>query len=313
MSQNETKLNAITKLFKYQSLILRHTLSPQTLARTPEPFTLTEQTPHVEEYSRAFDSVMMLPYVLALDLIHRVMPGSEKANLQAADLCCGPGHFTRLLVKEMNFKTVTGVDLSEPMLKIAGENAEREKLAEHLRYLKSDVANLSAINTESLDLVSFMDGAHHMPSIEKVSQILAEADRVAKSEGLIFILDPVRPRTLSTANLYHQIAGKAYLDKGLKHFNQDFWDSIMASWSFQELFEAIPRTTKRSWIQLRPFGFPAFQVMIGLPEGRREVYIHEGLSDSRIERLIPQEGRMDWKMLRLSFRMAKIQKYLPQV
>lgn len=292
------------KALQYVGLILRHTFSKNWLARVPEPSALTDQQEHVDDYSRAINTVMVLPYVLVLDMVHRMT--LKRSALRALDLCCGPGHFTRMIAKNSDVVEAIGVDLSEPMLKKAAENAERENLSDKLRYIKSDVGQLTAVASNSMDIVSFMDGAHHMNTIQDVSKILTEANRVAKSDGLVILIDPVRPRTASTANMYHRIAGKPYVELGLLAFNKDFHDSLYASWSENELFQAIPRDTKRKWVQLIPFGFPAFQIIVGLPEGREEVFVSEGLDASIISSLIPKEGASDWRMLNLSFRFAKL-------
>lgn len=125
MLQIETKSKAIIKALSYTGLTMQHLISPRKLDRIPEPFALTEQASNVDEYSKAFDSVMRLPYILALDTVHRVLGSEQGASRKAADLCCGPGHFTRMLVQHLNFAQVTGVDLSQPMLNIARQNAQR--------------------------------------------------------------------------------------------------------------------------------------------------------------------------------------------
>jgi ubiquinone/menaquinone biosynthesis C-methylase UbiE len=258
---------------------------------------------------------MILPYVLVLDFIQRLLDqnaSNQAHSKRALDLCCGPGHFTRMLAGNLHFGEVIGVDLSEPMLMKASENAQREKLSDRLKYIKSDVSSLESIDSKSVDVVSFMDGAHHLSSPQDVTKVLKEADRVTRSDGIIVLLDPVRPSTESTASLYHRIAGQSYLRMGLSFFNKDFRDSLFASWSPEELFQAIPRDTKRKWVQLVPFGFPAFQIVIGLPEGRDGIFVSKGLSQSTLQGLIPKEWKADWNMLRFSFRFAK-RKVLDQI
>lgn len=303
---------AIFKALQYVRLTILHWFSPTTLRRIPEPFALTEQSQHVEDYSKAFETVMVVPYVLILDLVRRLTRGNTNPQKRAVDLCCGPGHFTRMLARHLHVSEVIGVDLSEPMLEKAQENATKENLNGQTKYIKSDVSDLQSLATHSMDIVSFMDGAHHMSSVQAVSSILKEADRVAKPEGLIIVLDPVRPKTLKTANLYHRIAGEAYEKKGLTYFNKDFHDSLLASWSFEELYSAIPQETNRQWVQLIPFGFPAFQVIVGLPAGQDKVFASKGLAKDLISQLIPSEGKADWEMLKTSFRLAEQRKFFPK-
>ncbi|MBC7466527.1 MAG: class I SAM-dependent methyltransferase [Bdellovibrio sp.] len=298
----------ILKQLKYVQLVIMNLFSKSKLPRTPEPSALTDQLQHVEEYNQAINTIMILPYVLVLDMIARLTDTkglSFQESKKAIDLCCGPGHFTRLLASYGNCGEVTGVDLSEPMLEVAASNARKENLENKLTYIKSDVMSLEAIPSNSLDIVSFMDGAHHMNSINDVKKILTEAARVAKSSGLIVLLDPVRPKNLATADLYEKISGESYVEMGLTHFMKDFHDSIHASWKADELFEAIPTNTNRKWIQLVPFGFPAFQIVIGLPEGQTSLNQGKGLSAEAIAELIPKKYKADWDMLKLSFSLAK--------
>jgi hypothetical protein len=71
------------------------------------------------------------------------------------------------------------------------------------------------------------------------------------------------------------------------------------------MFKAIPTDTNRKWIQLIPFGFPSFQVLIGVPEGREQTFVNKGLDGDVIKKLIPADAKGDWIMLKLSFLLAK--------
>lgn len=299
-----SKSLGLLKGLQYFFLVLLNCFSRQNLERTPEPFTLTEQSQHVDDYSRAIQSVMILPYVLVLDMVHRLFSNSSANPKAAVDLCCGPGHFTRMISKSLNCNSIIGVDLSEPMLIKAKENSIKERIPDYVQYIKSDVSELTAIASNTKDLVSFMDAAHHMSSLEQVSKTLKEADRIAKPDGLIILIDPVRPKTDRVAKLYHKIAGQAYVDLGLHYFNQDFRDSLYASWTSEELFTAIPRDTNRKWVQLTPFGFPSFQIVIGLPKGREDLFVNQGLTAKQIRDLIPADAKTDWNLLKLTFLLA---------
>lgn len=300
------KLSEITKGLQYTYLVLANLVSRNKLDRVLEPSTLTDHQQHVDDYNQAIKTVMILPYVLVLDMVVKLV--GKKANhsktpLQAVDLCCGPGHFTRMLAKNIK-SNVIGVDLSEPMLETAQQNAEKEKLTDSVFYLKSDVTSLKTIDSNSKDIVTFMDGAHHMNTLAMVTKVLTEADRIAKPEGIIVLLDPVRPKTSFISHLYETISGKSYVKLGLVHFIKDFHDSLQASFRPEELYTAIPLNTNRKWVQLIPFGFPAFQIVIGLPEGQDSINPSEGLSSEIINSLIPADAIGDWKMLKLSFRLA---------
>lgn len=291
------------KMIQLFYLTLRHWLSRASLQRVPEPHTITDQNQFVDDYNKAMGSVMMFPYLIVLDLVHRVR--SSKNSRLALDLCCGPGHFTRMLVNHLNCDHVWGADLSKGMLEHAKTNAQQENLEKKLSYVNMDVTRLDRFESKSFDLVSFMDGAHHMNSLEEVAKILQEADRVTKPDGMIICLDPIRQKTEKISDQYHKVVGKSYLDQGLVHFNQDFYDSIRASWTPDELFTAIPKNSKRKWVQLIPFGLPVFQVIIGLPEGRENIFVRESLPQAIFSKLMPKHGKADWNFLKFSFQFAK--------
>lgn len=122
------------------------------------------------------------------------------------------------------------------------------------------------------------------------------------------MLDPVRPKSDNIANLYEDISGESYIEMGLPHFMKDFHDSIHASWTTDELYQAIPSNSNRNWVQIIPFGFPSFQIIIGLPEGENKMPDGQGLSSTVIEKLIPKKFKPDWDMLKLSFSLAKKRK-----
>jgi ubiquinone/menaquinone biosynthesis C-methylase UbiE len=272
--------------------------------RITEPSSITDEQVFVDDYNRASNSIMMLPYVLVLQSLKRIL-GAKEVN-KVVDLCCGPGHFTRLLAKQMGMKNITGVDLSGPMLKYAGENATKENLSQKLKFLNSDVTNLEGMAAASVDLVTWLNGAHHFTSIEEVSKVLSEAERVTKPEGLIFVLDPVRQKNKKISDMYHALSGADYVKKDMSYFYIDFYNSLLASWKTDEFIEAIPNDTTRDWVQVVPFGLPSFQLLIGLPRGQKELFAQEGMSKASLKSLIPKESWFDWLMFNFTFSIASI-------
>lgn len=297
---------SVAKGFKYSYLIFNNLLSETSsdFKRLPEPSSITDEQSFVDDYNRASQSIMMLPYVLVLEMIHRVQ--GEREIAKAIDLCCGPGHFTRLLAKQSYIKEATGLDLSAPMLEYARDNAVKENLSQKMDFRISDVTKLVDEKAKSYDLVTFLNGAHHFNSIEDVKITLVAAERIVKDDGVIIVLDPVRQKNKKISDLYYQLSGEDYVRKGMSYFNIDFYNSLLASWRTDEFFTAIPNDSTKEWVQVIPFGVPTFQLLIGIPKGKKELFTHGGLTSSAIKSLIPKESLLDWKMLRLSFKFAKL-------
>lgn len=92
------------------------------------------------------------------------------------DIGAATGAFSIPLAK-MGF-SVVHLDLSEDMLHIAEEKAEKEKLT-NIRFVKRNAADLSIFETNAFDLVLCFDGAVSF-SGRSADDVIAEACRVGK-------------------------------------------------------------------------------------------------------------------------------------
>jgi ubiquinone/menaquinone biosynthesis C-methylase UbiE len=112
------------------------------------------------------------------DVLERLAP---PAGLDVLDVGCGPG----MLVRELTARGahVTGLEVSEQQL----ETARREDPTG--RYLVGRAEDLRVAN-ESFDLVVFMRALHHVP-IEAMAPALAEARRVLRPGGLVYVAEPL--------------------------------------------------------------------------------------------------------------------------
>lgn len=295
----------VPKGFRYSALLLQNLVARTnpSFKRVLEPSSITSEMPFVDDYNRASNSIMVLPYVLALNTLYRVL-GDRRVG-RTLDLCCGPGHFTRMLGGRAEYEEVVGLDLSDLMLDHARKNVEVARPAGKITFTKKDVSRLDGVSTSSVDVTTFLNGAHHFPTIEAVKGVLQEADRVTKADGAILVMDPIRQKNQSLSDFYVEVGGEDYVKKGLTNFNLDFRNSILASWRVDEFRGVIPEKTSRRWIQVVPFGVPTFQLLVGLPVGQEEPFVGRGLKTEEIKALIPLEYHFDWFMFNLTFRLGK--------
>ncbi|GMV46041.1 MAG: hypothetical protein AMXMBFR66_14390 [Pseudomonadota bacterium] len=292
-------MQGFVKVCRYSMLSLLHMCSRRELPRTPEPSAVTSDIGDVGDYNRIMSTVMALPYALALSHIERAR--QETRGLSALDLCCGPGFFTLLLNRKLGFRDALGIDLSHNMIQTARTNAAAQGLDGQVRFLEGSAFDLSAFAPRSFDLVTFCNGAHQFERIEEVRRVINQADEVAKPEGMIFVLDPVRQKTRRLTEGYLQVAGQDYLDQGLSSFYRQFRESLYAAWTPEEFASAVPASTTRRWIHLLPNGLPTFQMLLGLPATQGRTYLRPGLSPLELADIVPRHATLDWRLLSGTF------------
>lgn len=105
----------------------------------------------------------------------------EERHYSVLDLGCGPG-WTSIFLAKMG-ANVTGVDISEDMIKIAKENARKDKLK--INFISQDIEKINFSN--QFDRVLSYDALHHCPDEKKV---LKNAYQALKPGGLLLIVEP---------------------------------------------------------------------------------------------------------------------------
>lgn len=123
---------------------------------------------------------------MAKDFARRVMPVLEQLLLQTLpagaavlDLCCGSGRVTQGLV-EHGFR-VTGVDSSEPMLRLARQNAPGAEL------VLADMRSL-ALPQACAAVVSTFNALAHAHTVDDLGQALRKA-HAALTPGGVMVFD----------------------------------------------------------------------------------------------------------------------------
>jgi ubiquinone/menaquinone biosynthesis C-methylase UbiE len=277
-------------------MLVAQKAGPQRLERVPEPSQVTDAAQNVVQYNRVMTTKLVLAYAVGLEIVHRAQ--SELTGGSAVDLACGPGHYTLCLARYLGYMRVIGVDLSPPMVALATQNAAAQNLTQDLRFQVGDVTRLGDFHTGEWDLASFTDAAHHMPDLHTVGCVLREMDRITKPEGLIMVMDLARLRTARLTERYVNTLGHDYVMRGLPQFFEDFRNSMYAAWSVRELHQAVPDNSRRYWCHLVPRGLPSIQVILGLPVGRKKIFVRSGFPWPPEQNPVPADMRGEWKMMR---------------
>lgn len=111
---------------------------------------------------------------------------------EVLDVGCGPGHIALLLAAMHPDVRVTGVDLSDHMLRIAEEHREVSSHAERVRFAKADAKGLPFADA-SFDTVCSNTILHHIPD---PVPFLRECWRVLKPGGAFLVRDLFRPSSV---------------------------------------------------------------------------------------------------------------------
>ena len=93
------------------------------------------------------------------------------------DIGCGEGYFSRFFAK--TGAEVTGIDLSDALVKAAVDEEERHPLG--IKYFAADVANLNMLKSENFDIafcyMALLDIRNYEGAISEVSRVLKTRGR----------------------------------------------------------------------------------------------------------------------------------------
>ena len=149
------------------------------------------------------------------------------------DIGTGPGHMPILVCQAISSSTVVGVDMSQHMLKIAGQHLAASGLTDRISYQLADAKRLPWPDG-AFDTVYSNTILHHIPDPRPY---LCEAVRVLRPGGVLLIRDLYRPPTQQQLDeLVAQHAGDATADQRAM-----FADSLHAALTPDELRAMVER------------------------------------------------------------------------
>ncbi len=150
------------------------------------------------------------------------------------DVGTGPARIPILLCQRRPQWTVTGIDLSQTMLKLGASHVAQAELGDRIRLDYADAKQLPYPD-DSFDLVISNSIIHHLPD---PLPGLREMRRVLKPQGGLLLRDLLRPVDQETvAHLVAQLG--ADYDP---HQTQLFRDSLCAAFSQSEMAEMLEKS-----------------------------------------------------------------------
>lgn len=114
------------------------------------------------------------------------------------DIATGTGDFA-ISAAKIPGTTITGIDISEGMLRVGKEKIQKKKLSERIKFIKADSEKLP-FQDNSFDAAIVGFGVRNFESLETG---LAEIKRVIKPDGTFIILEFSKPRKKLFKGIYY--------------------------------------------------------------------------------------------------------------
>ena len=162
----------------------------------------------------------------------RLLP--ENQNLKVLDIGTGPGFFT-IILEELGYSNITGVDYSYKMLEVARENIKTYgKENSSIQLMQMDAQNLE-FQPESFDIIVSRNLTWNL---QNPQQAYSEWLRVLKPKGVLFIFDANWYAFLQNESLEKEFEAKR--QKAIEEKLEDYWkgegvDEEKMNWIVQQL------------------------------------------------------------------------------
>ncbi len=117
--------------------------------------------------------------------VARKLSGLEARTDRILDVGCGFGATALVLAQAFSDSEIIGIDLSDPLLRVAKQAAEAANMGSRVRFEKADVQQMP-IDDNSCDVVINVNMVH---LVEDPIRMLNEIERVLAPEGHLFIAD----------------------------------------------------------------------------------------------------------------------------
>ena len=162
----------------------------------------------------------------------RLLPANK--NLKVLDIGTGPGFFT-IILEELGYTNITGIDVSEKMLEVAKENIQKYgKKNSSIQLIQMNAQKLE-FKPESFDIIVSRNLTWNL---EKPQQAYSEWLRVLKPNGALFIFDANWYAFLKNESLAKEFEAKR--QQAIEEKLEDYWqgegvDEEKMDWIVQQL------------------------------------------------------------------------------
>lgn len=166
------------------------------------------------------------------DQLKRLLSANQ--TLKVLDIGTGPGFFT-IILEELGYTTITGIDVSNKMLEVAKENIQKYgKKNSSIQLIQMDAQKLE-FKSETFDIIVSRNLTWNL---EKPQQAYSEWLRVLKPNGALFIFDANWYAFLQNESLAKEFEEKR--KRAIEEKLEDYWqgegvDEEKMNWIVQQL------------------------------------------------------------------------------
>ena len=176
---------------------------------------------------------------------------------QIIDLGSGTGRFLAYLAARRPDLKIIGLDLAEEMVNAGRQYLASAGLDDRVRLLHADMREFRKQLSIRADLVSSVFSMHHLTARDDLFACLNEiAAEISGQDARMWIFDHVRPRRQRTVKDVPEI----FTPTASPVFCEDSRNSLCASWSFDELCEALRETLPVGVHAARSRLLPLYQI-----------------------------------------------------
>ena len=216
------------QLFRLATLLMYEWISPRRVERRPEPAGLMDTRTQVEAFHAQGELALMPVYHFNAEATSRMTPFGGTV----VDLGSGSAKYLAYLARCRPDLHIIGIELAPTMVAVGRDWLTNEGLGERVDLREGDMTQFAARLDGPVDLISSVFSLHHLPGSQQVAACLSEIGHVRGRTGCgLWIFDHARPRHPATAELFPSV----FTPTAAPAFNADSTNSLIASWSFDEL------------------------------------------------------------------------------
>ena len=263
--------------------------------REPEPGLVMQEPEQVADYVRAgLEGGVMAPVYLfhCANICEVIRPGDR-----VLDLACGPANQLAMVARLNPEAQFVGVDLSEPMLEQARALVSQKGLT-NITLRTLDITDLSDFPDASFDAVISTMALHHLPDARSLDRAFAEAARVLKADGGVYLVDFGHLKSERSIRYFAQ----QYDDRQPPLFAADYLNSLRAAFSVRDFRQASVPLSNRASLHTT-FLFP-FMIAIKSPARRGEGVPAIMKRLEEMKNALPAWHQVDFADLRSFFRLG---------